>query len=101
MYTSIRRYEGLIPSRIEELIKRVEEGFVPIVSAGEGFVSFRFVDAGDGVIATISVCLRRCPQRKSPIWLQQVGLKRTLLSFTQVRHKLRLVKLELIKLRKI
>jgi hypothetical protein len=55
MHLSIRRYEGLIPGNVEETIKRVEEGFVPIVSAGEGFVSFHFVDAGDGVIATISV----------------------------------------------
>jgi hypothetical protein len=42
IHTSIRRYKGLIPDRIEELIKRDEEGFVPIVSSGEGFVSFRF-----------------------------------------------------------
>ena len=55
MYISIRRYEGLIPERIAELIMRVREGLVPIVSAVEGFVSFRFVDAGGGVIATISM----------------------------------------------
>lgn len=55
MHTSIRRYEGLIPGRIEELIKRVEDGFVPIVSAVEGFVSFLLIEAGDGIIATISV----------------------------------------------
>ena len=55
MHTSIRRYEGLNPDTIGELIKRVEGGFVPIVSTGEGFISFRLIDAGDGVIATISV----------------------------------------------
>lgn len=55
MHTTIRRYEGLTPDTIEELVKRVKEGFVPIVSAGDGFISFRLLDAGSGVIATISV----------------------------------------------
>jgi hypothetical protein len=55
MHASIRRYEGLIPERTDELINRVKEGFVPIVSAVAGFVSFFFVDAGRGVIATISI----------------------------------------------
>lgn len=55
MYISIRRYEKLLPERVAELIMRVRERFVPIVSVVEGFVSFRFVDAGGGVIATISM----------------------------------------------
>lgn len=55
MYTSIRRYEGLSPGTIEEIIKLVEEGFVPIVSAGEGFIGYHLIDAGDGVMATISL----------------------------------------------
>lgn len=55
MYTSIRRYEAVSPEAIEEIVKLVEEGFVPIVSAGAGFISYQLVDAGDGVIATISL----------------------------------------------
>ena len=55
MYVSIRRYEELTSDRIDEIIKRVEEGFVPIISAGAGFLGYKFIDAGDGVIATISV----------------------------------------------
>ena len=53
MYASIRRYEGL--SSIDEIVKRVEEGFVPIISKGRGFVAYYLIDAGDGVGATISV----------------------------------------------
>jgi hypothetical protein len=53
MYASIRRYEGL--SSIDEIVKRVEEGFVPIISEGRGFVAYYLVDAGDGIGATISV----------------------------------------------
>ena len=55
MHTSIRRYEGIAQDAVEEIIKRAEEGFVPIVSAGAGFVGYYIVDAGDGVIATVSV----------------------------------------------
>lgn len=55
MYVSIRRYEELTSDRIDEIIKRVEEGFVPIIRASAGFIGYKFIDAGDGVIATISV----------------------------------------------
>ncbi len=55
MYTSIRRYEGVSPGTIEEIVKLVEEGFVPIISAGAGFISYHLVDAGDGVMTTISM----------------------------------------------
>jgi hypothetical protein len=55
MFATIRRYEGLPLDKVDEIIKRVSDGFVPIISTGKGFVSFRYVDAGSGVIATISV----------------------------------------------
>jgi len=55
MYATIRRFEGLSQETIEEIIKRVEEGFVPIISASAGFISYNFIDTGDGVVATISV----------------------------------------------
>ena len=55
MYTSIRRYEGVSAGTIEEIIRLVEEGFVPIISAGAGFISYHLVDAGNGVMVTISL----------------------------------------------
>jgi hypothetical protein len=55
VHTSIRRYEGINPDTVEELIKRVEEGFVPIVSAVTGFIGYHFVVAENGVIASISM----------------------------------------------
>ena len=55
MHASIRRYEGIAPDSVEEIIKRAEAGFVPIVSSGAGFIGYYLVDAGDGVLATISV----------------------------------------------
>jgi hypothetical protein len=54
MYTSIRRYR-IDKSKMEELTRRVEEGFIPILAKRQGFVSYYLVDGGEGELATISV----------------------------------------------
>lgn len=54
MYTSIRRYKT-DKSRMEELTRRVEEGFIPLLAQSPGFVSYYLVDGGEGELATISV----------------------------------------------
>ena len=55
MYTSIRRYTITETETVEGITRRVNEGFVPIISRTPGFVAYYVVDAGDGVIATISL----------------------------------------------
>jgi hypothetical protein len=40
---------------MDELVERVNEGFVPIVSQIPGFQEYLFVDAGDGAHLTISL----------------------------------------------
>ncbi len=40
---------------MDEIVKRVTDGFVPIISASEGFTNFRFIDSGGGIVTTISV----------------------------------------------
>jgi hypothetical protein len=53
MYVAVRRYEGVTdPS---EVIRHVNEGFLPIISEVPGFVNYSFVDAGEGVLLSISV----------------------------------------------
>src|SRR5262245_12757107 len=54
MYTSIRRYQ-IDPNRVDELIRRVEEGFVPRISQAPGFVGYYVIDGGNGVVASVSV----------------------------------------------
>ncbi len=54
MYASIRRYH-VDPASINQVVKRIEEGFLPILSGGPGFKAYCVVDAGEGVVATISV----------------------------------------------
>jgi hypothetical protein len=53
MYTAIRTYRTTDPA---ELARRVESEFLPIVRDVAGFVGYYVVDAGDGAIASITVC---------------------------------------------
>jgi hypothetical protein len=55
MYTAIRRYEGLSAGSVEEITRKVKEGFVPIIKGTPGFVGYYVVDSGGGTIASISV----------------------------------------------
>jgi hypothetical protein len=53
MYIAVRRYEGVTDA--SEVIRHVNEGFLPIVSQVPGFLDYSFVDAGEGVMLSISV----------------------------------------------
>src|SRR5262252_3032661 len=55
MYAMVRRYDGVTNSR--EAGKRVDEGFVPLISQLPGFVAYYWVDAGSGVMISTSVFL--------------------------------------------
>ncbi len=54
MYVSMRRYK-LDPNKLNEFIKIVKEGFLPIISKGPGFIAYYGIDEGNGVWATISI----------------------------------------------
>jgi hypothetical protein len=43
------------PGSVDELMRRVNEGFVPIISKGPGFLAYYAVNGGGGVVASISV----------------------------------------------
>ena len=53
MYATVRRYDGVTDPR--EAGRRVDEGFVPIISTVPGFLAYYWVDAGDGVMVSTSV----------------------------------------------
>jgi hypothetical protein len=53
MYATVRRYDGVTDP--QEAGRRVNEGFVPIISTVPGFVAYDWVDAGDGVMVSTSV----------------------------------------------
>jgi hypothetical protein len=54
MHASIRKYR-VNSDAVVALAVRVEDGFVPILNKLPGFVSYMVVDAGDGVVASISI----------------------------------------------
>jgi len=53
VYATVRRYEGVTDSA--EAGRRVEEGFVPLIKDISGFVTYYWLDAGDGLMASTSV----------------------------------------------
>jgi heme-degrading monooxygenase HmoA len=54
MHATMRRYDGIDPSRRDELIKKVDETFVPRLSEMPGFNGYYLIEAGNGVMSSIS-----------------------------------------------
>lgn len=53
MYTTARRYQGVTDP--QEATKRVQESFVPLISAMPGFIEYQWVDLGQGTMISVSV----------------------------------------------
>lgn len=53
MYAAVRRYEGV--TNPDEAGRLVDEGFVPLLRDVRGFIAYYWLDAGDGVMASLSV----------------------------------------------
>ena len=53
MYGAIRTYRV---TDIEELSRRVNDEFVPLVSDTPGFVAYYVIDGGDGTVSSITIC---------------------------------------------
>ena len=54
MFASIRRYR-LRGGSMDELTRRVDEGFAEDIAREPGFIAYEFMDCGDGEILTLSV----------------------------------------------
>jgi hypothetical protein len=53
MHTTVRKYEGVTDPT--EAAKRIQEGFVPLISGIPGFIEYFWVDLGQGAMLSISV----------------------------------------------
>ena len=73
LYLTVRRYEGVTDPR--EAGRRVNEGFVPLISQLPGFVAYYWVDAGSGVMVSTSVFESQAAAEESNLkargWVQQ------------------------------
>lgn len=59
MYASVKRYELGAGSRgagtITEVMRRCQEELLPKLGEADGFTGFYVIDAGDGIIASVSL----------------------------------------------
>ena len=54
MFASIRKYK-MRRGEVEELARRVQEGFVPLMREMQGFEGYYLLDGGPDVLITISM----------------------------------------------
>ena len=54
MHATVRRYEGIDKNRTDELVKKVGESLVPRLSELPGFSGYYLIEAGEGVMRSIS-----------------------------------------------
>ena len=53
MFCSVRRYR-MDPTRVDELMHRVDEGFAETISEEPGFMAYQVLDCGDGSVVTVT-----------------------------------------------
>jgi hypothetical protein len=58
MYAVIRRYV-FNPIHAEEINRKVREGFVPLIKETPGFVSYYWLESGQGTAASVGVFLEK------------------------------------------
>jgi hypothetical protein len=54
MFATIRRYEAIDQARTSELVKKTDETLLPSLSDLPGFSGYSLIEAGDGVVSSIS-----------------------------------------------
>jgi hypothetical protein len=55
MHATIRRYEGVDTTRINELVGKIDETFVPQIRELTGFAGYFLMEADNGVLSSISL----------------------------------------------
>ncbi len=54
MHVAIRRYRT-DPASVEEVMRQVNEGFIPIIKDADGFLAYYALKAGSDEVATVSI----------------------------------------------
>jgi hypothetical protein len=55
MYATIRRYESVDQDRTSELVNKVDTSLLPRLSKLPGFSGYHLIEAGNGVMSSISL----------------------------------------------
>jgi hypothetical protein len=82
MYATIRRYEAIDQARASELVKKADETLAPSLSELPGFSGYFLIDAGNGVMSSIS-CFDTSAQadestRLASNWVREHKLEKAL-----------------------
>jgi heme-degrading monooxygenase HmoA len=74
MFATIRRYQGK-PGNTEEVIRRVQQGLIPMLTIQRGFVSYHAIDAGNDVAISVSIYADRAAaeaaNQSATSWVKQ------------------------------
>ena|SRR5438128_1094481 len=74
MFATIRRYQGK-PGNTEEVIRRVQQGLIPMLTIRRGFVSYHAIDAGNDVAISVSIYADRAAaeaaNQSTASWVKQ------------------------------
>jgi hypothetical protein len=55
MHATIRRYEGIDKTRMNEIVGKVNETFIPQVRELPGFAGYFLIEADNGVVSSLSL----------------------------------------------
>jgi hypothetical protein len=55
MHATIRRYEGVDTTRINDVVSRVDQTFVPQIRELPGFAGYFLMEADHGILSSISL----------------------------------------------
>lgn len=55
MYATVRRYEGIDKVRSDEIARKADESLLPALSKLPGFGGYFLIDAGEGVLTSVSL----------------------------------------------
>ena len=53
MYASVRTYRA-DPAQMDELLRKLDETFVPRITGADGFCGYQAIESGEGRLATVS-----------------------------------------------
>lgn len=66
MHASIRKY-SVLPGRVDEWVRSVQVGFVPIVSKVSGFIAYYVLEVSNNEVVTVSIFDTRAGAEES-VW---------------------------------
>ena len=82
MFATIRRYESIDQARASELVKKADETLLPSLTELPGFSGFSLIEAGNGVMSSISYFDTSAhadeSTRLASNWVREQGLEKAL-----------------------